>query len=479
MRPVVEKLQQKGHEVVVLVPSTSLYMKSKEPQNYTVKVYPIPYTDEYLGEVLKTYVNAHFIEQSVLNVVLTSYQSTIEISSVFFTNCKSLLRNEELMQYLKEGKFDVIFTDPILMCGPLVAEYLSIPSIYFLRGFPCGMDSAATQCPSPPSYVPRLFLDNSDSMTFSQRVKNMLVHLLELFYFHTMLVALLLPFLCLLSPAGAGKLLVIPMEGSHWLSMRQVLVELSKRGHEIVVVAPDSTLLIDSSDFYKKKTYPVPFKKEDMEEHIHSTAARCFSQEPFLVRFWKVLGDYRKSGAMFQASCKSLLYNQELMKYIGDSHFDVIFTDPISPCGQIIALHFSIPSVFFLRMVPCAIDVHAAQSPDPPSYIPRVFSVYTDHMTFSERVKNFLIALSESFSCSIAYAPFEELASEFLQKPVTMTELLSHGSIWLKRIDFVFEYPMPVMPNMVFIGGIHCGQKKPLSQGVKIIVQQQYLLRKY
>ncbi|RMC18308.1 hypothetical protein DUI87_04190 [Hirundo rustica rustica] len=136
MRPVVEKLQQKGHEVVVVVPSTSLYMKSKEPQNYTVKIYPIPYTDEYLDEMLKTFVNAHFIEQSVLNVVLTSYQSVIEISSVFFTNCKSLLQNEELMQYLKERKFDVVFTDPILMCGPLVAEYLSVPSIYFLRGFP-------------------------------------------------------------------------------------------------------------------------------------------------------------------------------------------------------------------------------------------------------------------------------------------------------------------------------------------------------
>ncbi|XP_041273667.1 UDP-glucuronosyltransferase 1-6-like, partial [Onychostruthus taczanowskii] len=182
MRPVVEKLQQKGHEVVVLVPSTSLYMKSEEPRNYTVQAYRVPYTGEYLGEMLKAFVNAHFIEQSVVNVVLTSYQSTIEISSVFFTNCKSLLQNEELMRYLKESKFHVLLTDPILMCGPLVAEYLSLPSVYFLRGFPCGMDSAATQCPSPPSYVPRLFLDNSDSMTFSQRLKNMLVDLLELFY---------------------------------------------------------------------------------------------------------------------------------------------------------------------------------------------------------------------------------------------------------------------------------------------------------
>ncbi|NXY55685.1 UD11 glucuronosyltransferase, partial [Callaeas wilsoni] len=280
----------------------------------------------------------------------------------------------------------------------------------------------------------------------------------------TMLVALLLPLLCLLSPAAAGKLLVIPMEGSHWLSMKQVLVELSKRGHEIVVVAPDNRMLIDSSDVYELKTYPVPFKKGEMEEHIHSTAARCFSQEPFLVRLWKIWEDFRKTGTMFQASCKSLLYNQEMMKYIEDSHFDVLLTDPVSPCGQIIALHFSIPSVFFLRIVPCAIEAHAAQSPDPPSYVPRTFSVNTDHMTFSERVKNFLIALSESFSCNAVYSPFEELASEFLQKPMTMTELLSHGSIWLRRIDFVFEYPMPIMPNMVFIGGIHCGQKKPLSQ---------------
>ncbi|NWR53794.1 UD11 glucuronosyltransferase, partial [Regulus satrapa] len=57
------------------------------------------------------------------------------------------------------------------------------------------------------------------------------------------------------SPAAAGKLLVIPMEGSHWLSMKKVLVELSKRGHEIVVVAPDNRMLIDSSDVYELKTY--------------------------------------------------------------------------------------------------------------------------------------------------------------------------------------------------------------------------------
>ncbi|NXI42329.1 UD11 glucuronosyltransferase, partial [Galbula dea] len=274
----------------------------------------------------------------------------------------------------------------------------------------------------------------------------------------------LLPFLCCLSPAIAGKLLVIPMEGSHWLSMKKVLVELSERGHEIVVIAPDSKILIDSSRIYELKTYPVPFKQKEMKEFIHSFSEDCFSEQSFLVRFFNTWSRFRKSSAMFQTFCSSLLYNKEMMQYIEESKFDAIFTDPLTPCGQIIALHFSIPTVFFLRGIPCAIDIHAAQSPDPPSYVPRMFSLNTDHMTFSQRVKNFLITVSESFTCSIVFSPFESLASEFLQKPITITQLLSHGSIWLKRLDFVFDYPMPVMPNMIFIGGINCGQKKPLSQ---------------
>ncbi|PKK29569.1 UDP-glucuronosyltransferase 1-1, transcript variant X1 [Columba livia] len=248
MRPVVGKLQQNGHEVVVVVPSTNLYLKPKEPQNYTVKEYPVRYTEENYSVVLKSFVNAHISEESILNKIISIHQSTLEITKLFLSNCESLFHNKDMMQYLRESKFDVVFTDPVLMCGPIIAEYLSVPSVYFLRGLFCGMDSEATQCPNPPSYIPRPFLNHSDQMTFAQRVKNMLVHLLE-----------------------------------------------------------------------------------------------------------------------------------------------VIFCKPI----------------LFL---------------------------------------------------------FEELANEILQKKVTATDLLRRGSVWLMRFDFVFEFPRPVMPNMVFIGGINCDQKQKLSQ---------------
>uniref|UniRef100_A0A8C9FJ53 glucuronosyltransferase n=1 Tax=Pavo cristatus TaxID=9049 RepID=A0A8C9FJ53_PAVCR len=279
-----------------------------------------------------------------------------------------------------------------------------------------------------------------------------------------MLMAVFLPFLCCLSTAAAGKLLVIPMDGSHWLSMKEVLAELSSKGHEIVVVAPDHSILIDSSGNYTMKTYPTPYKQEELEELLRSMSTTSFSEQPFLTRFLDTLENFRKTSAMFQAACSSLLYKKELMKFMEESKFDAVFTDPLTPCGQIVALHLSIPTVFFLRGIPCSIDIYAAQSPSPPSYVPRLFSFNTDHMTFPQRVKNLLISISEYFTCSVIFSPFERLASDFLQKPMTLTQLVSHGSIWLKRTDFAFDYPMPVMPSMVFIGGINCGRKKLLPQ---------------
>ncbi|NXL87207.1 UD11 glucuronosyltransferase, partial [Alectura lathami] len=274
----------------------------------------------------------------------------------------------------------------------------------------------------------------------------------------------LLPFLCCLSTAAAGKLLVVPMEGSHWLSVKKVLAELSKRGHKIVVLVPESKIVIDSSESYILKMYPAPFKKEEMRKFMNTLGASALSEQSFLTRFSNTWEIFKKNSAIFHAACHSLLYNKELMKFIEESKFDAVFTDPLTPCGQIVALRFSLPTIFFLRGFPCSVDIYAAQSLDPLSYIPRMFSLNTDHMTFPQRVKNFLIGISEYFSCSIIFSPFESLASDVLQKPMTITQLLSHGSVWLKRVDFVFEYPMSVMPNMTLIGGINCGKKKLLSQ---------------
>lgn len=76
-----------------------------------------------------------------------------------------------------------------------------------------------------------------------------------------MLAAVLVLFLCCLNPAAAGQLLVIPMEGSRWLCMKEALAELSQRGHEIVVIAPGSKMLIDFLSICELKMYPGAVEK--------------------------------------------------------------------------------------------------------------------------------------------------------------------------------------------------------------------------
>ncbi|OWK05322.1 hypothetical protein Celaphus_00002791 [Cervus elaphus hippelaphus] len=87
--------------------------------------------------------------------------------------------------------------------------------------------------------------------------------------------------------------------------------------------------------------------------------------------------------------------------------------------------------------------------------------VNSDHMTFFQRVQNMLYPLSLKYICQVTFTPYACMASELLQREVSLGEILGSGCVWLFRGDFVMDYPRPVMPNMVFIGGVNCANKKP------------------
>uniref|UniRef100_K7F1N1 glucuronosyltransferase n=1 Tax=Pelodiscus sinensis TaxID=13735 RepID=K7F1N1_PELSI len=258
-----------------------------------------------------------------------------------------------------------------------------------------------------------------------------------------------------------GKLMVVPMDGSHWLSMRPVVENLSQRGHEVVVVIPEVRWQLGRAVNYTVKTYPVTYTREELDGSFQRYLYTHLKGQPFP---FNVLSIYNTSVAVFSllfTHCKSLFSQRELMHYLKHSDFDAVLTDPISLCGAIIANYFSLPPVFFMRGFPCNLHYKANQCPDPLSYVPRLFTMNSDHMTFSQRLKNVLVDSVEFLYCNGFYAEALKFASEVLQRDVTMLDLLN-SSIWLMRYDFVFEYPRPVMPNMVFIGGINCGERKSL-----------------
>ncbi|NXB73540.1 UD11 glucuronosyltransferase, partial [Donacobius atricapilla] len=266
--------------------------------------------------------------------------------------------------------------------------------------------------------------------------------------------------LSLLGLAAAGKLLVVPVDGSHWLSMREVLDMLQQKGHEVVVVAPEVSLQIKPSKTFVMKMYPVPFTQEEMEGVPQGLIEDLFEEGTFLERVMKLYQRAKKNSALFLATCTHLIHNKELIRYLEESKFDAVLTDPFLPCGQIVAEYLSLPSVYFLQQVPCGLEFQATQCPNPPSYVPRAFTDLTDHMTFLQRVKNMIYDIPNLFLCDVVYQPYAELASEFLKRKVTVPDLLRQASIWLMKLDFVLHYPKPLMPNMVLISGVNCAYKK-------------------
>jgi len=87
-------------------------------------------------------------------------------ADMYLSTCTHLLSNKELLRYLEERKFDAVLTDPMLPCGQMVPEHLSVPSVFSLNQIPCGLECEATQCPNPLSYVSRAFRDLTDRMNF-------------------------------------------------------------------------------------------------------------------------------------------------------------------------------------------------------------------------------------------------------------------------------------------------------------------------
>ncbi|KAM7380755.1 hypothetical protein PAMP_004030 [Pampus punctatissimus] len=282
----------------------------------------------------------------------------------------------------------------------------------------------------------------------------------------------LMAWLCCLSlgPIQGEKVLVMPVDGSHWLSMKILVKELTQRGHEVTVLVPENSLLIKGSESCRTEIYQVPYTKAELDNNLNGLKDGVFLKPPEFTDLFINVQRLVNFTSLQVKGCESLLNNQPLMSQMQGESFDLLLTDPFLPCGSILAHVFSIPAIYFLRGLPCGLDTKANQCPSPPSYVPVSFTGNPKNMSFPQRVKNMVMYLVESYMCRIMYGHFDDLVSRYLEDDMTYMDLLSHGAIWLLRYDFTFEWPKPVMPNMVFIGGINCAKKAPLPADLKEFV---------
>ncbi|XP_059131144.1 UDP-glucuronosyltransferase 2B23-like isoform X3 [Peromyscus eremicus] len=138
---------------------------------------------------------------------------------------------------------------------------------------------------------------------------------------------------------SGGKVLVWPMEYSHWLNLKIILEELVKKGHEVTVLIPSASLSyeVEDTSAIEFEKYPSSFLMADLEQLYMEAIMKCIYELP-KQSFWRYLLMLQevvwKHSDYFESLCKDVVFNKELMTKLQNSHFDVMVADPFIPCGR-------------------------------------------------------------------------------------------------------------------------------------------------
>ncbi|KAJ0055882.1 hypothetical protein NL108_014262 [Boleophthalmus pectinirostris] len=290
--------------------------------------------------------------------------------------------------------------------------------------------------------------------------------------------------LCVLSavllgcPGGdSSRILVVPVDGSHWLNMELILRQLHARGHEITVLhSAKSWYIPQNSTMYTSITIRMLEDEDDldvynrmildiMECRKKSQLISSFCHKYVLTkRFWegyKIIAD----------STAFLLDDPVFMKKMYDGKFDLMLTDPCLPHGAILGSYLKLPMVFNVRWINTG-ETHFTMAPSPSSYVPLTGTELTDKMDFMDRVKNVLFQIFTEIEMQfLVYPAYSDLMARHFPPGSDLLSLLLSADIWLVRADFVFEFPRPTMPNVVYIGGFQCQEPSPLPDELEKFVE--------
>ncbi|XP_057687366.1 UDP-glucuronosyltransferase 2A2-like isoform X2 [Corythoichthys intestinalis] len=279
------------------------------------------------------------------------------------------------------------------------------------------------------------------------------------------------------SGVTGGKILVFPIDGSHWINMKVLIEELHTRGHDITVVRPsDSWYIQPESDLYKTITLHSQGGFDELS--FGSFANRLLTMRRDGASLWKRLAlEYELVNQFYILNQQTVnmiskvFEDQEMMRNLQEANYEVVLTDPAIGGGVLLARRLGLPLVLNVRWTVQG-EAHMAIAPSPLSYVPVPGANLTDKMTFWERFKNVLYFLFTRWQVwYVSDSTYKSFVHRYFGPDIYYMELFQSADIWLMRNDFTFEFPRPTMPNVVYMSGFQCKPARPLPADLEDFVQ--------
>jgi len=241
--------------------------------------------------------------------------------------------------------------------------------------------------------------------------------------------------------------------------MRQIMEELSSKGHEVVLVVP-SSIKIKSSEKVEHKIYQVPYKSEFFQYEM----ARLEIEG-------SKLNYVLKMGEIQVTMCERFLQSTELQEKL--KGVDIIVYDSLAVCpATMLGERFGIQRVEILPLPLTASLGFSHMVPMPVSYVPQLFTGFSDKMNFMERVMNLVAYFGgKLFMHFMYYRPMNALKVKYNIKPErSFQEAVGNAELLISTADFALEYAQPLLPGNVMVGPPHVKDPKPLPPDLEEFV---------
>lgn len=233
---------------------------------------------------------------------------------------------------------------------------------------------------------------------------------------------------------------------------------LLDRGHQVTLVTPAS-----SSIKHKNFTEVVPTKPLDLTDfekgHGNVLDIRAAKDDPLALLFIDM--------SYITDRCHETYKNKDFGTIIQEDSYDLVLTSAFfSECFLGLIHKWKAPYIQISSMPLPKFALDSTGLRTPLSFVPNPMVEFTDRMTLGERLVNTLSSWSFTLMNYHHYYKIgESVYRQYLGKDFpSVEELRKNVSLIFSNTHFSINFPRPLMPDVVEIGGVHCHPPRTLPK---------------
>jgi glucuronosyltransferase len=249
-------------------------------------------------------------------------------------------------------------------------------------------------------------------------------------------------------------LFLLPISSKSHKNVYDPLINaLAEKGHNLTIVSS-----VNSS-----------YKLPSVHEIVPVTSAEVFAEflNPFEARKLSTLGRITQGADHWITICHKVYQNEDVQGLLKNGKFDLVIVNGIgNNCFYGMIPSFNAPSMALLTLPASNFNTERLGTHLPPSHVPMSFLDLTERMNFKQRTLNTVIQWLLIIADKLYYTPlFGAVKTKYHGEDWPELGTISRNfSMLLVNSHLSMNPLLPLLPDIVEVGGMHCRPAKPLKQ---------------